>query len=244
MGAAPPVSGVSGLWGDEMTERDFKGVWIPREVWLDDRLSALDKVILVEIDSLDMGDRGCYASNRHLADFAQCSEAKVSKAISKLTKLGYVYVQKFDGRTRELKSSLAKNTSLPSKKYEADSQKVRESNTGRDTGNKPKSKSSVCAELIQAFTEDRELQTTIWDFVEMRRQMKAPMTEKAMSLFLAKLGKLSRDTSTQMAIVNQSIENGWKSIYPLKDTEGGRKGKNGVKLLPESEEDHILDGIL
>lgn len=40
--------------------RDFKGVWIPKEVWLDTRLNALDKVILTEIDSLDNGERGCY----------------------------------------------------------------------------------------------------------------------------------------------------------------------------------------
>ena len=51
--------------------RDFKGVWIPREVWLDSRLSMLDKGILAEIDSLDMSDSGCFASNEHLADFCQ-----------------------------------------------------------------------------------------------------------------------------------------------------------------------------
>mgnify|MGYP003553470699 FL=1 len=62
--------------------RDFKGVWIPKEVWLDTRLNALDKVILMEIDSLDQGEKGCYASNEHLATFCQCSKTKVSTAIS------------------------------------------------------------------------------------------------------------------------------------------------------------------
>ena len=33
--------------------RDFKGVWIPKEVWLDDKLSWMEKLFLVEIDSLD-----------------------------------------------------------------------------------------------------------------------------------------------------------------------------------------------
>ena len=49
-------------------KRDFKGVWFPAEVWLDERLTALDKFILMEIDSLD-NDDGCYASNEHLAKF-------------------------------------------------------------------------------------------------------------------------------------------------------------------------------
>ena len=114
-------------------ERDFKGVWIPKAVWLDDRLSALEKVILTEIDSLDQGERGCYASNKHIAEFCQCSETKVSKAISKLTECGYVYVQKFDGRQRELKSSLAKSARQHSKKYKADSYNVQESNTSNNT---------------------------------------------------------------------------------------------------------------
>ena len=90
-------------------ERDFKGIWLPKEVWFDSRLTALEKVILAEIDSLDKDERGCYASNSYIAEFCQCSETKVSMAISKLINCGYIYVQKFDGRSRELKSRLTKN---------------------------------------------------------------------------------------------------------------------------------------
>lgn len=124
-------------------ERDFKGVWIPKTVWLDKRLSALDKMILTEIDSLASEERGCFASNAYIADFCQCSEAKVTKSISLLIKLGYLYVASFNGRQRELKSrlstfsyeaesenaqgSIAKNTRQGSKFYEAGSENVRES---------------------------------------------------------------------------------------------------------------------
>ena len=88
--------------------RDFKGIWIPKEIWLDERLNTIDKVILLEIDSLDISEDGCYASNKYLADFCQCAETSVSNSISKLIKLGYVEVLKFDGRKRYLKSSLTK----------------------------------------------------------------------------------------------------------------------------------------
>ena len=44
--------------------RDFKGVWIPKRVFLDERLNAIEKIILIEIDSLDAEDsEGCYARN-------------------------------------------------------------------------------------------------------------------------------------------------------------------------------------
>ena len=70
-----------------MADRAFRGVWIPREIWLDDRLNALEKFILVEIDSLDSGEDHCWKSNENLAEFCQCSATKVSNAVSKLIKL-------------------------------------------------------------------------------------------------------------------------------------------------------------
>lgn len=115
-----------------MDNRDFKGVWIPKEVWLDERLSALDKIILTEIDSLD-GERGCYASNKRLADFCQCSESKISKSVSLLIDLNYIYVESFDGRKRILRSRLSKNNNQTSKNYDAGEQKKRHINTNINT---------------------------------------------------------------------------------------------------------------
>ncbi len=64
-----------------MSERGFKGVWIPAALWLDRNLSITEKVMLVEIDSLDAGPRGCYASNAHFAEFSVCR----SRACRKLS---------------------------------------------------------------------------------------------------------------------------------------------------------------
>ena len=127
-------------------ERDFKGVWIPKAVWLDERLNALDKVILTEIDSLDQGSKGCYASNKHIAEFCQCSETKVSTAISKLVKLGYLYIQSFDGRKRELKSSLSKFESQPFKNCKADLQNLKDSNLYNNAFNNTDNSISVKAD--------------------------------------------------------------------------------------------------
>lgn len=141
--------------------RDFKGVWIPKAVWLDSRLTALDKVILTEIDSLDQSERGCFASNKHIADFCQCSEAKVTKSISHLTKLGYLYVQKFDGRQRELRSRLVNFTRQDCKNYEAESENLRHSNTYNNTPNKTKNKrvkrdfTPPTLEEIEAYCKSR-----------------------------------------------------------------------------------------
>lgn len=115
--------------------RDFKGVWIPKEIYLDNRLNALDKIILVEIDSLDNGETGCFASNKYLADFCQCSQTKVSTSIAKLVKFGYVEVNGFDGRTRSLKTCLSKNENLPFKNCKADLQNLKHNNIYNNTDN-------------------------------------------------------------------------------------------------------------
>lgn len=86
--------------------RDFKGIWIPKEIYLDNRLNALDKIILAEIDSLDKGNSGCYASNEYISQFCKCSVSKVSSSIQKLIQLKYLELAKFDGRVRFLKSRL------------------------------------------------------------------------------------------------------------------------------------------
>lgn len=112
-----------------MADRDFKGVWIPKEIWLDERLNALEKVILVEIDSLDSTDAHCWKSNENLAEFCQCSATKVSNAISKLIKLGYVKVHSFDGRKRRLQSCLTFSVGEPYKNCKADLQNLQASNT-------------------------------------------------------------------------------------------------------------------
>ena len=111
-----------------MAERGFKGIWIPAEVWLDERLNPLEKVILMEIDSLDCGEKGCYASNEYIAGFCQCSESKVAHAVTRLVELGYVSRKSFDGRQRILQSRLAKFARQNSKVCKADVQNLQESN--------------------------------------------------------------------------------------------------------------------
>lgn len=109
----------------EKEKREFKGIWFPAEVWLDERLTALEKMILMEIDSLDNEDN-CYASNEHLAKFCQCSQSKVSAAISKLKKLGYVRVKSFDGRKRILESCLTVSIRQTNKKEKSAQQNLEE----------------------------------------------------------------------------------------------------------------------
>jgi hypothetical protein len=90
--------------------RDFKGVWIPKEIWLNTDLSIIEKVLLVEIDSLDNSERGCFASNEYLASFVQLSEGRVANVISDLKKRKFIIQVFFDGRNRGLRISKSESS--------------------------------------------------------------------------------------------------------------------------------------
>ncbi len=76
----------------EQKDRDFKGVWIPKEIWLDKNLSWMEKLFITEIDSLDK-ERGCYASNGYFSEFFDITKSRCSQIISSLKNKGYISVQ-------------------------------------------------------------------------------------------------------------------------------------------------------
>lgn len=60
----------------------------------------------------------------------------------------------------------------------------------------------------------------------MRKTIKKPMTSKALELLIDKVRKMTRDENIQIAILNQSIERGWQTVYPLKEVEDGKNRGN------------------
>ena len=73
-------------------KRQFKGVWIPAEVWLDENLSIIEKCLLTEIDSLEDNEKGCYASNKYFSGFFKVSTARISQLINNLKKKNYIRI--------------------------------------------------------------------------------------------------------------------------------------------------------
>ena len=153
-----------------MEERDFKGVWIPKEIWLNPELSMIEKGIFTEISSLG-GENHCYASNEYLAEFCQCSVPTVTRAIKHLMTLKLIEQVSFDGRVRVLKIS---NKCVPNQIDEADSSfcttnniiKNKKSTLSKDNvldetepTEKPKKKNlyQKCLDMINEFTNDPKL---------------------------------------------------------------------------------------
>ena len=93
----------------ENTERVFKGVWIPAELWdlwRKKELTSSELLLLLEIDSFTSHNKDCFISNAHISDLLGISERASRAALSNLIQKGYVENVSFDGRKRTIKSLL------------------------------------------------------------------------------------------------------------------------------------------
>ena len=84
---------------------------------------------------------------------------------------------------------------------------------------KTKTKNNIPSEdVFEKSSESEEIKSLLFDFEEMRKNNKKPMTNKAKELFLSKLEKMSNgNDQVKKALLEQSIEHGWQTLYELKE---------------------------
>jgi len=71
------------------------------------------------------------------------------------------------------------------------------------------------AEVVPTYVKDPILNATILEFLDYRKQMRSSMSDIAVTKMLAKLEKIGKSDHERVEILNQSMENGWKGIFPL-----------------------------
>jgi hypothetical protein len=73
-------------------------------------------------------------------------------------------------------------------------------------------------------TEKSDLEKAFDSFLEMRRKIKKPATDRAVELLKIKIKKLSNNNQElAIEIINQSILNSWQDFYPLKQNDTNNK---------------------
>lgn len=91
-----------------MEQRKFNGIFIPKEIWLDERLNCADKCMLVEIESLDLGN-GCDKNNLYFSKFLGLSESSIKRIIKKLKDLNLITYENNVGISRVMKVNPGQN---------------------------------------------------------------------------------------------------------------------------------------
>lgn len=72
------------------------------------------------------------------------------------------------------------------------------------------------AKQKKKYSPYEPLNNAIYDFIEFRKGIKKPMTERAIELLMKNLNGLTESLDEQVEIINQSIVNGWQGVFPLK----------------------------
>ncbi len=215
-------------------ERNFKGVWIAAEIWLDKDLTLVEKALLAEIDSFTGNGRSFMKSNDTIQSEYGISRNTIGRSLRKLSDRGFVDVT-FNGRVRCVTTragSIPKMGRQSTQNGDAASPNDTSTNTSkRTTYNTIKEKGVVLPFDSKEFAD-------AWDvwITERRERGTKKYTQRGEQAALHKLQNDSQgDEATAIRMVHQSIANGWQGIFPLKNqkNETKRPGPSDGSLLAE-----------
>lgn len=228
--------------------RDFKGIWIPKEIWLAEDLTVMEKLFLVEINSLDNAE-GCWANNRYFADFFSISQSRVSEIINSLVEKGMIKseIKESSGNRRVLRFSeggLRKTLRGSSEKAKTSSEKAQHNNTSNNTINNTLNKwmlPDVEGDEI-VFPIETENFKMCWARWKQFRETTFSKNYKALFSEQAALKMLSGMTEEDaIGAIEQAIANKWANLYPEKYKKNGTsKAQSNIDSL----KNHIAERIM
>ena len=104
--------------------------------------------------------------------------------------------------------------------FDAQVKPIPDINTDNNTDNNSNKRKTTKGfdAVVEEYTTNADLKTAIFEFIKFRKAIKAPLTDRALTLCLNKLDKLANNDLNKIAILNQSIERGWRGLFEVKDT--------------------------
>ena len=206
-------------------QREFKGVWIPAEIWLDKRLTITEKAFLAEIDSFTGNGKTFYKTNETIQEEYGIAPRTVQRMVKKLVSLDLLE-SSFNGRVRHLSlGRLAKMTGQGRQNDDSASPKWRHTSTSKRTSNN----TSKRKEVLMPF-EGQEFEKAWQSWKAYKRdehgfRFKSPTSEQASLHQLQNLAGGDKDTAVR--IIGQSLANGWKGFFALKNSQNEKQKRPG-----------------
>lgn len=189
--------------------------------------------------------------------FPYASESSIKRALKSLQEKGIIKTGNYNkssyDRTlwyafTDLGESIVSNRQMEvNKSSNGDEQNgltIPDINTDNKTNNIKKEKNKKRKTFEEVIAENNcseELEITVRDFIDMRKTIKKPMTSKALELLFKNLEKLTNLDEEKIAILNQSIERGWQTVYPLKTNNMRNSSKGEIKEEEKQEELKEID---
>lgn len=92
----------------------------------------------------------------------------------------------------------------------------------------------------ESYSGDARVDAALEEYKTFRKQIRRPLTNRAMQLAVKKLDSLAgNDVEAKVAIIDQSIANGWIGLFPLKnESQGGMQTSGRYDDLAEWASEH------
>ena len=191
--------------------KEFSGVWIPKAIYQNDKLTPTDKLILSDIYNLCAEGGDYFKTNETIAKEVNISVPSVSRTIKKLINLNYIKCE-YNGRSRLIKmiSTLIKLIKQPNQNDKAAISKRLDSIHSSKHIKKHIS-------IDYPFNSKEFLDMwAIW-LDERKQQKRKKYTARGEQAALHNLQKISNNNEKQaIKIIQQSITQGWQGLFALK----------------------------
>ena len=109
-----------------------------------------------------------------------------------------------------------------------DKEKEKEKEKEEEKKEKKNTKAASPFDEILSEIEPEELRSTYRDYIEMRKNIRSPMTARALRLLINRVNSLETSVDGKCALLETAILNNWKSVYAPKEAKSGKAPKNAV----------------
>jgi hypothetical protein len=202
--------------------KEFKGVWIPKAIYQDEKLTPTDKLVLSDIFNLCNEGGKCFKTNETIAKEVNISIPSVSRTIKKLINLNYIKCE-YNGRLRLIKmiGTLIKMIKQPNQIDKAAISKRLDS-IHSSTQLSIHSSKEEGVKVIYPFNSDEFRSTWALWLSERKEKKLKKYTSKGLQAQLHHLQQISKNNEAEaIKIINYSIAQGWQGLFPLKKQKGG-----------------------
>ncbi len=198
-----------------MEEKKSYYAIIPASIRYDEEITPNAKLLYGEITALCNQEGYCWATNEYFSKLYKVSKVTVSRWIKELKEKGYINVdiiykngsKEIDYRYIQICiEGINKNDNTPINKI------VKDNNTNiNNTTNNTYELKEINKE---SFFENEDLDKTFKEYLQMRYEKKCKATPTTIKSLIKKLNKF--DTDTAIAMLNNSIENGYQGVFEIK----------------------------
>lgn len=222
---------------------------IPMYIIRDERLSLKDIGLLVSM--LSLPDNWEFSENGLEAIYTNDGITSIRTGLKKLEECGYLIRRRLrgkDGRITSVEWYLYEKPQLEKPQLENPSEEnpneenqpqynTNISNTKESNTKVKRKKESSYDEILASIAND-DLRELYLEYIKMRKMIKAPMTDRALTMLINKVNELEPNSlENQKKLLEIAIMNNWKSVYPLRNNEKAGKKQD---TQPGKQEEEIL----